>query len=227
MPTTRRSTGSIRGRSGPTKGQSIISFHNKVTKSVPKDTKKALVSPPAVAKVEASQKDEPAHDEVDEIQQSAEEVEEEEEEVNSAAIPDIKVKPEAEIKAEKISEAQIGKYWKAIEKERLAPRVHQKELSRSEQILRYFDVSSQYGVSHHPSLEASGNLGKVGSTPLTILKPCVGISRTKRWYRADRLGLSPPIEVLAVLLKEEEARAGGTETAHIDKILNSGIAVAA
>lgn len=40
----------------------------------------------------------------------------------------------------------------------------------------------------------------------------------KRWQRADRLGLNPPIEVLAVLLKEE---GNGVELAQMDKILNS------
>jgi len=35
-------------------------------------------------------------------------------------------------------------------------------------------------------------------------QPCIGIARMKRWVRANKLGLSPPIEVLAVLLKEED-----------------------
>jgi DNA polymerase delta subunit 4 len=43
----------------------------------------------------------------------------------------------------------------------------------------------------------------------------------KRWQRADRLGLSPPIEVLAILLKEESKGTQGIENAHIDEILNS------
>lgn len=62
---------------------------------------------------------------------------------------------------------------------------------------------------------------------LTCLKPCIGIARMKRWNRADRLGLNPPIEVLAVLLKEESKGTKNMETAHIDDILNSGIAVGA
>jgi DNA polymerase delta subunit 4 len=49
----------------------------------------------------------------------------------------------------------------------------------------------------------------------------------KRWHRADRLGLNPPIEVLAVLLKEEKKGTKKIETAHIDEILNSGISVGA
>lgn len=43
----------------------------------------------------------------------------------------------------------------------------------------------------------------------------------KRWQRAQRLGLSPPIEVLAVLLKEESKNNKDAETAQMDKILNA------
>jgi DNA polymerase delta subunit 4 len=43
----------------------------------------------------------------------------------------------------------------------------------------------------------------------------------KRWKRADRLGLDPPIEVLAVLMKEESKGNDQIETAHMDEILNS------
>jgi DNA polymerase delta subunit 4 len=43
----------------------------------------------------------------------------------------------------------------------------------------------------------------------------------KRWQRAYRLGLNPPLEVLAVLLKEEEKGNGDIEKAHIDRIMNS------
>lgn len=47
-----------------------------------------------------------------------------------------------------------------------------------EKILRHFDLSSEYG-------------------------PCIGITRLNRWKRAQSLSLNPPIEVLAVLLREE------------------------
>lgn len=43
----------------------------------------------------------------------------------------------------------------------------------------------------------------------------------KRWQRADKLGLNPPVEVLAVLMKEEEKSTKGVEMAHMDYILNS------
>ncbi|XWX01851.1 hypothetical protein V2A60_009880 [Cordyceps javanica] len=199
MPTTRRSTGGARARAGPTKGQSTISFSNRVTKAVPKDIKSSIIVP-SVQKVDAPAKKELDADEVvaePEVEEHAEEEEEDavvvDEVVEQAAVPE---KTEAELKAEKLSDAQIGKYWKAIEAERIAPRVHQEGLSLNEKVLRYFDVSSQYG-------------------------PCIGTPRLKRWQRAERLGLSPPIEVLAVLLKEENKGNSDIETAHMDKILNS------
>ena len=43
----------------------------------------------------------------------------------------------------------------------------------------------------------------------------------KRWQRAERLGLNPPVEVLAVLMKEEARGRPGIETAHMDDILRS------
>jgi len=74
--------------------------------------------------------------------------------------------------------------------------VHQEDLSVEEKILRLFDVSSQYG-------------------------PCIGIARMKRWNRANKLELAPPIEVLAVLLKEEEKGNDKIERAHIDELMSS------
>ncbi|KAF7543050.1 hypothetical protein G7Z17_g11060 [Cylindrodendrum hubeiense] len=200
MPTTRRSIGGARGV--PAKGQStLLSFSNKVTKSVPKDTKNAIVSP-AVAKVEVPEPtkeeelataviDEPETKEPEE--EEVEEVEEEEVAPEVEAVPE---KSEAELRAEQITDAQIKKYWKSIEGQWNSPRVHQEGLSLQEKVLRYFDVSSQYG-------------------------PCVGMPRVKRWYRAERLGLNPPVEVLSVLLNEENKGSKKLETAHMDEILNS------
>jgi len=54
-----------------------------------------------------------------------------------------------------------------------------------------------------------------------IQKPCIGISRMKRWQRAERLGLHPPLEVLAVLLQEEASGNEGIERAHMDELMNS------
>ncbi|KAJ4155200.1 hypothetical protein LMH87_000456 [Akanthomyces muscarius] len=195
MPTTRRSTGGARARPGPNKGQSTISFSNRVTKAVPKDVKNSIVVPSrqkvdAPAEKELEVEDVIAEPEADE---QPEEDEDEEEAVEEIVVPE---KTEVELKAGKMSDAQIGKFWKSIESERIAPRVHQEGLSLNEKVLRYFDVSSQYG-------------------------PCIGTPRMKRWQRAERLGLNPPIEVLAVLLREENKGNSDIETAQMDKILNA------
>lgn len=144
MPTTRRSTGGAKARTGPTKGQSTLSFHNKVTKNVQNDAKKAIVSPSA-AKVELPSKEEVTQEEVkEEVEPDTQEDVNEEEEIEELLVPE---KSEAELRAEKITDAQIDKYWKSVEKQRIAPRVHQEGVPLNEKVLRYFDVSSQYGVS--------------------------------------------------------------------------------
>ncbi|KIY04151.1 uncharacterized protein Z520_00843 [Fonsecaea multimorphosa CBS 102226] len=104
-------------------------------------------------------------------------------------------KDEREIAAEKITDAQLKKYWQAEEDSRLAPRVHQSDLSLHEKILRHFDLSSQYG-------------------------PCIGIPRLQRWRRANTLGLEPPVEVLAVLLREQDhsKSQGCGKMAYIDEL---------
>ncbi|KAL6885162.1 DNA polymerase delta, subunit 4 domain-containing protein [Trichoderma longibrachiatum] len=208
MPTTRRSAAAgARPRPGPVKGQSTISFTGKVTKAVPKDLKKAA-SDSAIARTTiperpASKDDVNKEVEKEAVESVAEEtdvIEEPEEEEAEPAVEQVPEKSEAELKAEKITDAQIKSYWRAIEKQRKAPRVHQEGLDLAEKVLRYFDVSSQYG-------------------------PCIGITRMKRWYRADRLGLKPPIEVLAVLVKEDNKDNEEIETAHIDRIMNATAAL--
>lgn len=44
----------------------------------------------------------------------------------------------------------------------------------TEKVLRSFDMDMSYG-------------------------PCIGLTRLERWHRAQRLGLSPPPEVLSLL----------------------------
>ncbi|TVY52494.1 DNA polymerase delta subunit 4 [Lachnellula cervina] len=105
-----------------------------------------------------------------------------------------------EEKARKVSDAQIRRYWKAREAERRAPRVHQGDLGVEEKVLRLWDMSSQYG-------------------------PAIGIARMKRWVRANKLGLNPPIEVLAVLIKEEEKGVKGCERAYVDELMSSKFVV--
>jgi DNA polymerase delta subunit 4 len=43
----------------------------------------------------------------------------------------------------------------------------------------------------------------------------------KRWVRANKLGLAPPIEVLAILLKEEKKGNNKIERAHADELMSS------
>ncbi|KAL9102047.1 MAG: hypothetical protein Q9163_002755 [Psora crenata] len=105
---------------------------------------------------------------------------------------------EKEVAALKVSEAQIKKYWKEKEDARIAPRVHQEGLGVHEKILRHFDLNTQFG-------------------------PCIGITRTRRWKRADNLGLKPPLEVLAVLLKEEESGEKEVERAYVDTLMAGSI----
>ncbi|KAI2632518.1 DNA polymerase delta, subunit 4-domain-containing protein [Hypomontagnella submonticulosa] len=218
MPTTRRSSGGGRA----TGRQSTLSFNHRVTKSVPKSAKDLVSSKPAkqspLAKhVSSSQeveiKPEPTEDDVaikDEVDEKPKlEGLESESKVKHEPESKLKLEPktepepepkaevsEAELRAGKISNRQIDQYWRKLERERIAPRVHQSDLTVAEKVLRYWDVSSQYG-------------------------PCVGITRMKRWKRAEKLGLNPPLEVLAVLQKEEAKGTVNVEKAHIDEILNS------
>jgi DNA polymerase delta subunit 4 len=47
----------------------------------------------------------------------------------------------------------------------------------------------------------------------------------KRWVRANKLGLNPPIEVLAVLLREGGKGNDNTERAHVDELMSSNFIV--
>lgn len=49
-------------------------------------------------------------------------------------------------RARKVTDTQIKKYWRGKEQERLAPRVHQEDLTVYEKVLREWDMSGQYGV---------------------------------------------------------------------------------
>lgn len=61
-----------------------------------------------------------------------------------------------EQQARKITEPQIARYWRAKEQERLAPRVHQEDLTLHEKLLREWDMTSQYGVSNHSGRASVG-----------------------------------------------------------------------
>jgi DNA polymerase delta subunit 4 len=47
------------------------------------------------------------------------------------------------------------------------------------------------------------------------------MTRLRRWQRAERLGLNPPIEVLAVLMREDKKPNKDFQTAHMEKIMSS------
>ncbi|KAK4243919.1 DNA polymerase delta, subunit 4-domain-containing protein [Corynascus novoguineensis] len=203
MPTTRRSTRSSTGAGK----QSTLSFKHKVTKAIqtgkegyksPSRAKEYIPEPspePAVSKREPKKEEEEEEEETpvptdDEQQQ---------EKAQPTAVATAQGRSEAEVEAAKITDRAIERYWNGIESSRKAKAVHKKHtegLTTGEKVLRYFDVSSQYG-------------------------PCIGITRLKRWQRAQRLGLNPPVEVLAVLLKEEAKGNTAIEKAHMDELLNS------
>ncbi|KAK1754744.1 DNA polymerase delta subunit 4 [Echria macrotheca] len=206
MPATRKSARSAGG--GAHGKQSTLSFNHRVTKSgaaksVKDTTTSAKTSglskeyvPQAEEKETETETDKTKPLAVqDVVVTEEEEVEDKVEDDGEEVVVKDEEKSEAELKAEKISNAAIERYWSKIDDARLAKAVHKKHtegLTTGEKVLRYFDVSSQYG-------------------------PCVGITRLKRWQRAERLGLKPPIEVLAVLLKENR----GSERAHMDELLNA------
>lgn len=190
MPATRKSTRGAAARAAASKQQSTLSFNHKVTKSgTAKPGKDNKLSTPTATKVEPEpQLQTPTGEDLEEIEVS-------QPEKASAAQPEVE-KSAAELKAEKVTDAQIKRYWKGVEAARISKRVHQEDLSQAEKVLRYFDVSSQYG-------------------------PCIGIPRAKRWYRAEKLGLNPPIEVLAVLLREEGQGNKEIEKAAMDRLMES------
>ncbi|KAF4126344.1 DNA polymerase delta subunit 4 [Geosmithia morbida] len=189
---------------GPGKHQSTLSFHTRVSKNVAHDVKgkntTSIPNIPTRVDVEPPHDDDVAVDILskhrEEPKEKEEEEEEEEEEEATKEEVELPRKSEAVVRAENVTDKAIEQYWRAIEKERIAPRVHQGDLGRNEKILRYFDVSSRYG-------------------------PCIGMSRMRRWERAERLGLNPPVEVLAVLLREDEAHAKGVQTSHMEKLMGA------
>ncbi|KAK3489780.1 DNA polymerase delta, subunit 4-domain-containing protein [Neurospora crassa] len=236
MPVTRKSTRSRGGAAAAAQGkQQTLSFHHRVTKPTVK-TGKDLVKEeeaPDVNKIKA--KDIKVEEEaIKEPEPSESEEEEEEHEkkekkkqphatkvkkpAKKAATKHVKEvhvkeepkqqekkeeeepkRSEIELRALEIPQSAIDAYWNKIDSARMASTVHKKhtqDLTTGEKVLRYFDVSSHYG-------------------------PCIGITRLKRWQRAEKLGLNPPLEVLAVLLKEGEGEDKVKKRAHMDELLNS------
>lgn len=161
MPTTRRST---RAASGPGK-QSTLSFKHKVTKAI-KTGKEDYKSPSRAKEYIPAPSPEPtaADDDDDDNttlpsptgkkRKAAPGVEEhaEDKKVEQPVVKE--QKSEDEIEAAKVTDRAIERYWLGIEAGRSARAVHRKHtegLSTGEKVLRYFDVSSQYGVrTFHP-----------------------------------------------------------------------------
>ncbi|KAI0594261.1 DNA polymerase delta, subunit 4-domain-containing protein [Biscogniauxia sp. FL1348] len=195
MPVTRRTTRSSTAGSGAR--QSTLSFNHRVTKPSAAKGVKDLSTPAPATKSASPLAQHVSSAQLVKGREEEEEAEEEGEEQEKEQEKTIEEpKSEAEVRAQKVTSRQIDQYWRRLERDRLTPRVHQEGLSLAEKVLRYWDVSSQYG-------------------------PCVGISRMKRWQRADRLGLNPPLEVLAVLVEEDHKGTQGIANAYMDEILSS------
>jgi DNA polymerase delta subunit 4 len=60
-----------------------------------------------------------------------------------------------EVKASKVTDEQIRRFWRDRETERLAPRVHMGGIRLEEKVCRFFDMSSQFGVSSLPLFTCS------------------------------------------------------------------------
>lgn len=154
-PTTRKSS---RASAGPGK-QQTLSFKNKVTKSI-KTGKEDYKSPsrakeyiPEGSPTPHSQQttEPPVSPTTPTLGRGKAELAAGAPKLRRQAGPQTVVveKPEMERRAERVSKAAVEKYWGGIEKSRLARAVHAKHaegLSTGEKVLRYFDVSSQYGV---------------------------------------------------------------------------------
>jgi DNA polymerase delta subunit 4 len=159
MPTTRRSSG---GRGAVSTGkQSKLSFNNRVTKPVPKSVKDSVASSPLKKELIQEKVEKVEKDEAEDIKADEQLQQETEQQIVSIDV----TKSDAELKAAKMSDAAIQKYWRKVEAERMAKRVHQEDLTLSEKVLRYFDVSSQYGVSVTSQLrESQVSFGLIPST---------------------------------------------------------------
>ncbi|KAI1156544.1 hypothetical protein F4825DRAFT_403088 [Nemania diffusa] len=139
MPVTRRSSGGGR--------QATLSFNHRVTKSVPKSAKDlSSTTAPSPLATHVIHAEPDVKDEADTDVEEKVQVEEPKE-----VVPE-REKTEAELRADKITDRRISQYWRNIENERRTKRLHQKDLSLAEKILRYWDVSSQYGVCIHRAL---------------------------------------------------------------------------
>lgn len=161
-PTTRRTSANARASSSGR--QATISFNHRVTKPTgPNATKaksgKDLVSsssiitsqptkqsPLAKNATTSAQPEDAADEDEESLIKDAEELNEEAQLEEPEAEKEAVEKSEAAQRADTITDRQIGMYWRLLERRRTAARIHQEDLTLAEKVLRYWDVSSQYGV---------------------------------------------------------------------------------
>jgi DNA polymerase delta subunit 4 len=152
MPTTRRSTRSSTGAGK----QQTLSFKHKVTKAI-KTGKEGYKSPARAKEYIPEPTPEPTttkQEDDEEVHTSAtsddeHEHEHEHEQPAQATAAEANTKSDEETQAAQITDRAIERYWAGIEASRSAKAVHKKHgegLTTGEKVLRYFDVSSQYGV---------------------------------------------------------------------------------
>lgn len=117
----------------------------KATKPVSKSTKADVVD--ITSEESQSQSQQPPAINIDDpsarILEVADEVDEQDEEAEAEASEEKAL----EDKALGLADSKLKAYWAAKEGERKAPRVHQKDLTMREKMLREWDMSSRYGVS--------------------------------------------------------------------------------
>jgi DNA polymerase delta subunit 4 len=162
MPTTRRST---RSSTGPGK-QQTLSFKHKVTKAIqtgkegyksPSRAKEYIPEPspePTSGKVgtklfQSEEHNEENDDDEEETPTSSDDEQQQEQAAPAPAVAAQAQTDDDAARAEKINDRAIERYWNEIEASREARAVHKKHtqgLTTGEKVLRYFDVSSQYGV---------------------------------------------------------------------------------
>lgn len=155
MPATRRSS---RAAAAKKIGrQSTLSFNNRVSKpGAAKASAKEpadAVTPPPSSLAKKAVAVEPVAQEGDEDEEGKyeqpETLDEDADEGRITTAVQAEQRPAVEVKAERVTDAQIKRYWRDVEDARVAKRVHQEDLSLAEKVLRYFDISSQYGVRSH------------------------------------------------------------------------------
>ncbi len=144
MPTTRRSSRSSTGAAAAGK-QSTLSFKHKVTKAI-KTGKEGYKSPARAKEYIPEPSPEPATTPT-KTKPTIPITTTDDGEADDNG-PETKTDDAAAAAAE-ITDKAIERYWSAIADSRTAQAVHKKHgegLATGEKVLRYFDVSSQYGV---------------------------------------------------------------------------------